>query len=180
MESGISLCEYIIPGLGGNNWSKEHAEKTAEVLNQINPSFIRLRSLQVREGTELYNFMREGLFTPLSDEEVLHEIRDLLEKLDCQETYIVSDHILNLLQEIEGQLPQEKNRLLAIIDRYFSMSREDRLIYRLGRRRGIYNSLNDLSNVRIYTHLKQIVEEYEKCDPDQLDRDLYKAMHGFI
>jgi len=42
VESGISLSEYIIPGLGGDKWSKEHAVETARVLNQINPDFIRL------------------------------------------------------------------------------------------------------------------------------------------
>ena len=180
MAGGISLCEYIIPGLGGTKWSKEHARATADVLNQINPNYIRLRSLQVREGTGLFDVMAEGSFTPLGDEDVLKEIRMLLQQLHCHNTYIVSDHILNLLQEIEGNLPEDKDRMLAIIDRYFSMPLKDRLIYRLGRRRGLYNSLDDLSNVRVYERLKQIVEEYEKKDPRQLDRDLYKAMHGYI
>lgn len=180
MAGGISLCEYIIPGMGGDKWSTEHAKQTAEVLNEINPDYIRLRSLQVREGTALYTMMKEGLFTPLADEDVLKEIRLLLENLHCRDTYIVSDHILNLLQEIEGKLPDDKARLLGVIDRYFSMSLKDRMIYRLGRRRGIYNSLDDLANIRIYDRLRQIVEEYEKKDPQQLDRDLYKEMHGFI
>lgn len=180
MAGGISLCEYIIPGMGGDKWSTEHAKQTAEVLNKINPDYIRLRSLQVREGTALYTMMKEGLFTPLADEDVLKEIRLLLENLHCRDTYIVSDHILNLLQEIEGKLPDDKARLLGVIDRYFSMSLKDRMIYRLGRRRGIYNSLDDLANIRIYDRLRQIVEEYEKKDPQQLDLDLYKEMHGFI
>ena len=180
MAGGISLCEYIIPGMGGDKWSTEHAKQTAEVLNEINPDYIRLRSLQVREGTALYTMMKEGLFTPLADEDVLKEIRLLLENLHCRDTYVVSDHILNLLQEIEGKLPQDKERMLGAIDRYFGMPLKDRMIYRLGRRRGIYNSLDDLANIRIYDRLRQIVEEYEKKDPQQLDRDLYKAMHGFI
>ncbi len=180
MEGGISLCEYVIPGMGGNKWSAEHARETAEVLNQINPNYIRLRSLQVREGTALYDMMRNGLFTPLSDEEVLAEIRTLIASLRCRNTYLVSDHILNLLQEVEGRLPEDQDRMLAIIDRYFNLPRQDRMIYRLGRRRGIYNSLNDLANTLVYQRLKQIVEEYEKKDPDQLDRDLYRAMHGYI
>ncbi len=166
--------------MGGDKWSTEHAKQTAEVLNKINPDYIRLRSLQVREGTALYTMMKEGLFTPLADEDVLKEIRLLLENLHCRDTYIVSDHILNLLQEIEGKLPDDKARLLGVIDRYFSMSLKDRMIYRLGRRRGIYNSLDDLANIRIYDRLRQIVEEYEKKDPQQLDLDLYKEMHGFI
>jgi radical SAM superfamily enzyme YgiQ (UPF0313 family) len=180
MAGGISLSEYIIPGMGGGKWSLEHAKKTAEVLNEINPNYIRLRSLQVREGTELFEMMKKGLFTPLGDEEVLKEIRVLLENLHCQSTYVVSDHILNLLQEIEGKLPEDKEIMLGVIDQYFNMSPKDRMIYRLGRRRGIYNSLGDLANIRIYDRLKQIVDEYEKKDPQQLDKDLYKTMHGYI
>ncbi|HOO39880.1 MAG TPA: radical SAM protein [Syntrophales bacterium] len=180
MAGGISLCEYIIPGLGGVKWSNEHARATADVLNRINPNYIRLRSLQVRERTGLYDVMKQGMFTPLGDEEVLKEIKTLLQQLQCRNTYLVSDHILNLLQEIEGNLPEDKDKMLAVIDRYFSMPPKERLIYRLGRRRGVYNSLNDLSNARVYERLKQIVEEYEKKDPQQLDRDLYRAMHSFI
>jgi len=180
MAGGISLCEYIIPGIGGDKWSTEHAKQTAKVLNEINPDYIRLRSLQVREGTALYDMMTSGLFKPLGDEDILKEIRLLLENLKCENTYVVSDHILNLLQEIEGKLPDDKKRMLGIIDRYFGMPLKERMIYRLGRRRGIYNSLDDLANIRIYERLRQIVEEYEKKDPQQLDRDLYKAMHGFI
>jgi len=136
--------------------------------------------LQVRERTGLYDVMKQGMFTPLGDEEVLKEIKTLLQQLQCRNTYLVSDHILNLLQEIEGNLPEDKDKMLAVIDRYFSMPPKERLIYRLGRRRGVYNSLNDLSNARVYERLKQIVEEYEKKDPQQLDRDLYRAMHSFI
>lgn len=180
MAGGISLSEYIIPGMGGGKWSVEHAKQTAEVLNEINPDYIRLRSLQVREGTELFEMMKKGLFTPLGDEEVVKEIRVLLENLNCQNTYVVSDHILNLLQEIEGKLPEDKERMLGVIDKYFSMSTKDRMIYRLGRRHGIYNSLGDLANIRVYERLKEIVDEYDKKAPKQFDRDLYKAMHGFI
>ncbi|MFA5617951.1 MAG: radical SAM protein [Syntrophales bacterium] len=180
MAGGISLCEYIMPGLGGDRWSTEHAMHTSEVLNTINPDFIRIRSLQVREGTALFDTMRNNLFRPLGDEDVLNEIRQIIGNLHCQNTYIVSDHILNLLQEIEGMLPDDKRKMLDIIDRYFGMSEKDRMIYRLGRRRGLFNSLDDLSNTRLYERLKMIVEEYEKNDPTQLDRDLYKSMHGFI
>ena len=46
-ESGISLSEYVILGLGGKGMWREHAIETAKVLNQINPDFIRVRTLKV-------------------------------------------------------------------------------------------------------------------------------------
>ena len=178
--SGISLSEYVIPGLGGDRWSKEHAEETAKVLNQINPQFIRLRSLQVRRGTDLYKIMKEGEFRPIGDEDVLREIKLFVENLDGIESTIVSDHILNLLEELEGILPEDKEKLLAIIDRYFSLSEEERIVYRLGRRKGIYKKLDDLSDMGTYLKLKGVVEQYQAKDQSRLDRDLYRIMHNYI
>ena len=180
MESGISLSEYIIPGLGGDRWSEEHAKETARVINQINPGYIRLRSLQVRRGTELYRKMHEGEFTPLGDEDVVREIRLFIENLEGIESTLVSDHILNLLEEVKGKLPEEREKLLAIIKRFFSMSDDDRLIYRLGRRRGIYRKLDDLGDARTYTILKNILDEYKAEEPGKLDRDLHMIMHNYI
>ncbi|MEA1935570.1 MAG: radical SAM protein [Thermodesulfobacteriota bacterium] len=178
--SGISLSEYVMPGLGGDRWSKEHAEETAKVLNQINPQFIRLRTLQVRRDTDLSEMMKKGEFRPIGDEDILKETGLFIKNLDGIESTIVSDHILNLLEELEGTLPVDKERLLTIIDRYFSLSEEERVVYRLGRRRGIYRKLDDLSDLGMYHRLKNIVEEYRAKDQGQLDRDLYSIMHNYI
>lgn len=180
VESGISLCEYIMPGLGGAKWSRENAVETARVINAINPEFIRLRSLQVRRGTGLYDMVQRGEFEPLGDEEVLGEIRLFIENLDGIRSTIVSDHILNLLEELEGRLPEEKERLLGIIDRFFELSGEDRLVYRIGRRKGIYRSMDDLADRRVYQRLKEMIETYRKNNPDKLDRDLDRIRQGFI
>jgi hypothetical protein len=72
----------------------------------------------------------------------------------------VSDHILNLLEELEGKLPEEKGSLLGMIDRYFAMTDEDRLIYRVGRRKGIFRRMDDLSNRQVYLRLKDMIDEY--------------------
>lgn len=180
VEAGISLCEYVMPGIGGRKWSREHAVETARVLNEINPDHIRLRTLSVRRGTTLYETMAEGGFEPLGDEEILHEIRLFIETLDGIRSRIVSDHILNLLEELEGTLPGEKEMLLAVIDRYFALPETDRLIFRLGRRRGIYRSLDDLSEQGTYRQLKQTVERYQQEEPGKLDRDLDRVRQSFI
>jgi len=180
VASGISLSEYIIPGLGGDQWSEEHAKETARVINQINPDYIRLRSLQVRRGTDLHRQMHDGEFTPIGDEDVVKEIRLFIEHLEGIESRLVSDHILNLLEELEGKLPEDKERLLAIIDRFFALPEDDRIIYRLGRRRGIYRRLDDLGDRRTYHTLKTILEEYKAEKPGALDRDLHKIMHSYI
>jgi hypothetical protein len=169
-----------MPGLGGDRWSREHAVETARVLNEINPDFIRLRSLQVRRGTVLYDSMKKGDFRPLGDEDVLREIRLFIEHLEGISSTLISDHILNLLEELEGRLPEDKEKMLAIIDRYFALSDEDRMIYRLGRRRGIYRRMDDLSDPEVYDRLKAVVARYAAENPAQMDRDLDPIRQNFI
>ncbi len=180
VESGISLSEYIMPGLGGYQWSSEHARETARVLNEIDPDFIRIRTLQVRRDSELFRLMEEGGFVPLGDEAVVREIRELIANLEGIRSTVVSDHILNLLEEVTGTLPRDREKMIAVIDRYFALSEEDRRIFRLGRRKGIYRGLDDLLDVRIYGMLRSIVAEYRNQEPGRLDRDLYALMSNYI
>ncbi|NQT71271.1 MAG: radical SAM protein [Chloroflexi bacterium] len=133
VESGISLSEYVIPGLGGCRWSKKHAVDTAYVLNQTNPDFIRLRSLVVRKGTDLYGKLESGDFEQLTEDEIVDELRLFIENLDCN-SYLISDHMANLLWEIEGQLPEAKESLLKTIDDYKAMPLPQRLDMQLKRR----------------------------------------------
>jgi len=156
VESGISLCEYVMPGLGGRRWRKAHVRETARVLNEINPDFIRLRSLAIREDIPLYRKYESGDFELLSDDEVVEEIGGLIQGLEVT-SYLASDHIENLLQEVEGQLPRDKEKMLGFISRYLAMPPEERLNFRLGRRMGYYTDLDDFSNVHKRERIEQII-----------------------
>ncbi|MBF8304456.1 MAG: coproporphyrinogen oxidase, partial [Dehalococcoidia bacterium] len=99
----------------------------------------------VREGTDLYGKLTAGDFQPLSEDETVAEIGELIQRLECH-SEIKSDHIMNLLPEVEGKLPEDKPRIIAIINRYLGMSPQQRLHYRLGRRAGYYEKLEDTEN----------------------------------
>jgi len=180
VEAGLSLSEYVVPGLGGTRWTREHAGETARVLNEINPDFIRLRSLHAVPGTDLHEKMLKGDFIPLSDNETVEEIRSFIEQLEGIESTVVSDHILNLLEEVQGKLPGDREKILAVIDRYLALPKTDQLIFRLGRRKGLCRSLDDLSDGRLYHSLKETVEQYEQREPGQLDKALSLMMHQYI
>ncbi len=178
--AGISLCEYVMPGLGGKRWTKEHAQATAQAINEINPDYLRLRSLYLVRDTELFALAERGLFTALSDEETVAEIGWLLRDLSGIETTIVSDHVLNLLEEIEGKLPEDKEYLLGVIAKFFSLSEADRLIFRVGRRLGYLRRLNDLKQSPHYDFLKDWVARYEQEKPGSLEQDIARIMQGYI
>jgi hypothetical protein len=179
-EAGFSLCTYVMPGLGGKSWSREHAVETAGVINLIKPEFVRLRTLHVVEGSPLFAMMQNGEFDPLAEEDVVREIRLFIECLDADETMVVSDHVLNLLEEVEGKLPGDKPAMLAAIDRFFALSPEERLVFRVGRRRGIYRRIDDLADKGTFLWLKEIVDQYALSDPDRLEEDLRTIMHSLI
>ena len=161
IEAGITLSEYIMPGLGGKEWSRDHALQTARVINAINPHFIRLRSLRIPSRTPLYKDKSQGRFTPLSDDDTAREIRLFIETLKHISSTLASDHIMNLLPEIEGTFPGDKDHMLAVIDRYFLLSAEDRLLYRLGRRGGAIQGLADLENPALRRRLEAARRELE-------------------
>ena len=145
VESGISLSEYVMPGLGGRRWRSRHAADTASVLNEINPDFIRLRSISVRAGMPLYGQVQSGEFEVPSEDEMVQEIGWLIEGLRCR-SEIKSDHDLNLLPEIDGKLPEDKDQLLKTINTYLEMSDIDRENFSLGRRTGYYYGLSDMAD----------------------------------
>jgi radical SAM superfamily enzyme YgiQ (UPF0313 family) len=178
--AGISLCEYVIPGLGGTLYSGEHARETARVINAIDPDFVRLRSLHVVNDTPLMELMQKGEFSQLSDEDVLREIQELISGLEGIETTIVSDHILNLLEEIEGRLPRDKKKMLDVLERYLFLSEEQRLVFRLGRRSGIYRRPADLSDKSAYEELKNIVDHFETMGKGSLEKHLSTVMNRYI
>jgi hypothetical protein len=178
-EAGLSICVYVMPGLGGIQWSKEHAVETARVINLMNPEYMRLRTLQVVAGSPLYTMMQNGAFHPLAEEEIVREIGIFIEQLDGIETTIVSDHVLNLLEEVAGKLPGDKSRLLATIGSFLAMSTEERRIFRVGRRKGIYRKLDDLADRGTFLWLKSVVDQYAS-DPDLLEQELNMIMQSFI
>ena len=178
-QAGIELSEYVMPGLGGVKWTRQHALETARVFNAINPDFVRLRTLHVVPGTEMDELMKNGEFKPLGDEEILKEIKLFIEELNVRGTYLASDHILNLLEELEGRFPEDKQKILSVIERYFELSDEDRLIFRLGRRTGAFGKLDDLANKETYLRLKSVIDHYA-AQGGNLEEDIIKTMNNYI
>ena len=146
VAAGISLCDYVLLGLGGKEMWREHAIETARVLSAINPDFIRMRTLVVKQDMLIYDDVQNDDLIRETDEEIVDELKLLIENLDCSSN-IISDHINNLLQEVTGKLPQDKEKMLAVINRFQSLPPEERIHWRVGRRMGVYTYLDELSDM---------------------------------
>lgn len=144
IKAGMELSEYIMPGLGGREMWKEHALETARVLNAINPHFIRLRSLRVPKRVPLFRLFEEGRLTPQTDDGVAEEIALFLASLEGITSTVTSDHMMNLLEEVQGKLPEDKEKMLEVVRKYRALPDAERLVYRVGRRGGAFSSTEDL------------------------------------
>ena len=79
-----------------------------------------------------------------TDDMLAEEIRLFIEKLNGITSVVTSDHIMNLLEEVAGKLPEDKEKMLEVIDKYQRLPDDERIIYRVGRRGGTYHSTDDL------------------------------------
>jgi len=145
LDAGLELSEYVMPGLGGQAMWKEHAVETAKVLNKINPHFIRLRSLRMPDTAPLKEKVRSGEFIMQTDDMVAEEIKLFIETLDGINSTITSDHIMNLLEDVAGKLPEDKEKMIEVIKQYQALPDDERLVYRVGRRGGYYRSIDDVN-----------------------------------
>lgn len=160
MEAGIELSEYVMPGLGGQAMWHEHALETARVLNQINPHFIRLRSLRVPDRAPLHQKLKDGSFVMQTDDMVAKEIKLFIDTLDGITSMVASDHIMNLLEEVSGKLPEGKKAMLDVVTKYLELTNSERLIFRVGRRGGAYRSTNDLEHDPVtYKKIEDLIQD---------------------
>lgn len=131
-ETGISPSVYIMPGLGGATLSEEHAYETAKVLSMSKPDYIRIRTLEVFSKTPLMNKIDSGEFIEADEEQIVKEIRIIIENTDT-ETNIVSDSATNLL-DINGRLPEDRKRMLFQIDAYLNLPERAKLEFSVSSR----------------------------------------------
>ena len=158
--AGIQLSEYFMPGLGGRILSRQHALDSAETLNRIDPDFIRLRTLALPDGLILAREQTEGRFDQLNDLETAEELLLFLQTLSGITSRIKSDHILNLFEEIDGVLPDDRERLLAVVRRFLAMDAEEQVLYRIGRRTGLFRRLDDCRDPVLRRHAQGYVDRW--------------------
>jgi hypothetical protein len=177
--AAIELSEYFMPGLGGKTMSKDHVAGTARVLNAIDPDFIRLRSLQVFTGTGLDSRVASGDFQLLTEDEVVAEIEQLIEKLEIT-GMLKSDHVWNLLPELDGKFPEAKAACLEVIHRYLSLPPDERLNFRLGRRAGFYERLADLDNPAMRQRVGELIRSIGAKTPEDFEKAISQLKSRFL
>jgi len=179
MAAGISLSEYIMPGVGGRAMSRENAIETANVLNQIRPDFIRVRTFALPPDSPMESMVDDGRFAPLGDLEIVAEIRLLLSHLDEMPSHFrCADFSLNLLMHVDGHLNRDKARMLEELDLFLSLPKQDQKAYVLLQRSGHYglHPMDMLKNQDVMAQLHEKLEDLERDNPEGLDQYIRSMM----
>ncbi len=155
------------------------ARETAAALNRINPHFIRLRTLAIPHHIPLYDDWQAGSFVKGSDVLMAREILLLLENLRGITSVVKSDHILNLLPEVEGTLPQDQGRMMEVVQAFLDLDPERQYLYRVGRRTGVMAGLRDLESPARLAHVQAVCAQHG-ITPDNVDHLTDDLMRRFI
>ncbi len=187
VRAGLELCFYLMPGLGGLEAAAAHVAGSARVLRAVaaaapagRPPVVRLRTAAVVPGTPLAEREAAGEFVLPDDVEVAQELRDLLVELGDARLELRSDHALNLLPGLAGSLPGDRDRLVAMLDEYLGLPREEQALYAVGARLGIYGELADRLDPARSAALERQLAGYRQPTADELLRAAAALRARFI
>jgi hypothetical protein len=87
---------------------------------------------------------------------------------------------MNLLEEISGTLPDDKEEMLAVADRYLALPEAERLTYKVGRWGGAYRSVDDLDDYELRAKIEEAIRQWNLEAPGQVDQMLKEMADRYI
>ncbi len=117
----LESCEIghhltIILGMGGREYSREHALMTAEALGRVHPDSIWAMPLSIWPGTPLYRMTEKGAFKQMTPIELLREERLIIENTEMKRDCLFIDPLALNKYTLSGRLPSLKDDMIANID----------------------------------------------------------------
>ncbi len=108
--AGITRSVMILNGLGGPQYSVQHAENSARLLNATQPEYVATLVVSFPLGEARF---RQGFpgWQALTQAQLFEEMECFLQHLDLRRTIFRSDHASNWLI-LKGTLGADKERLL--------------------------------------------------------------------
>jgi coproporphyrinogen III oxidase-like Fe-S oxidoreductase len=112
--AGIKTSVMIINGLGGKQYSEQHALASAALINATQPEYLATLALFFRHGERHFTEIFGDDYTPCSTLDLFTEMQTFIQHLELKQTIFRSDHISNNLV-LKGVLGKDKIKLLAQI-----------------------------------------------------------------
>ena len=114
-DAGIKLSITVLTGIAGKERSRIHARETGRVLSAIDPEYVGALSLMLIPGTPLHKDYVAGRFPLLKPDEMLQELRMMIEHTALTRGLFHANHASNYLP-IKARLPRDKAATLKLID----------------------------------------------------------------
>ena len=113
-HAGIDTSIMIINGLGGRKYSQQHALKSAEIINAVNPKFLSTLTLSLPFGQKHFESRFGGFYQQQTVKELFEELLMFIENLDLENVIYRSDHVSNNLI-LKGVFPKDKKQLMDML-----------------------------------------------------------------
>lgn len=112
--AGIDISATILLGLGGVDDARRHMEGSARVVNEGSPRYASALSVILGPMEDEYRRVYPGWEEP-NPTDLLREVRILVDRIAVRVTFR-ANHASNYLP-IKAELPEEREKTLALIDR---------------------------------------------------------------
>ena len=124
-QAGISYSFFYLTSISGAGRGEEGSRLTAEVCNQIHPKLVGANMLTIYPESELYQEIQKGIWKEEGEIEKYKELKTLVENLSIP-TVFAALGASNAIQ-IQGQLPEDREKLLNILDKIIENVNEEEL-----------------------------------------------------
>jgi radical SAM superfamily enzyme YgiQ (UPF0313 family) len=132
-EAGIDYWMTFLNGVAGRSHSREHAIHSAEIFSQCKPMLVGTGGLTLFPGTPLLEEAQRGEFDPLSEKEMLEELKLFVENLTCDCAFITHHTVTANLTG--PNFLSRKDRIVAALDYAIQHGDMDRMAaYRRNKR----------------------------------------------
>ena len=124
-QAGIHYSFFYLTGISGAGRGEDGARATAAVCNKLHPALVGANMLTIYPDSKLYGEIQQGNWKEESETEKYREVRTLVQELEIP-TEFAALGASNAFQ-LYGVLPEDKEALIAAIDRIIETVKEDDL-----------------------------------------------------
>lgn len=113
--SGMAISVITLLGIGQER-AREHAIESARLVTEMDPRYWSALTVTVVPGTPLHRLEKSGRFSVPEIQNLLLELRTMVEHARPRRTLFRTNHASNYLP-LGGELPRDTGRVLDVIDR---------------------------------------------------------------
>lgn len=132
--AGIKTSVMLLNGLGGQQFSEQHARRSAALMNEVQPNYLATLVISFPLGKERFLKHFSPEFTLLDQKGLFREMELLLENLELKNTIFRSDHSSNYLS-LKGVLGKDRQAMLDTLR--LAINDSDKVVLREEWQRGL-------------------------------------------